>query len=114
MIWPPPPVVNPVPLPVTVESPIRITAAPKAKTPTMIMHGQNDQRVPIGQAQELYMGLKKNNVPVSLVFYPREGHGLQEPRHQLDKMNREFAWFAKYVLGELKEKDKVPVASTAK
>jgi dipeptidyl aminopeptidase/acylaminoacyl peptidase len=45
------------------------------------------------------MGLKKNNVPVQLVFYPREGHGLQEPRHQLDKMRREYAWFAKYVLG---------------
>ena len=71
----------------------------KAKTPTLILHGGNDQRVPIGQAQELYMGLKKNNIPVQLVFFPREGHGLQEPRHQLDKMKREYAWFAKYVLG---------------
>jgi len=60
----------------------------QAKTPTLIMHGQQDQRVPIGQAQELYMGLKKNNVPVTLIFYPREGHGLGEPRHQLDKMKR--------------------------
>jgi dipeptidyl aminopeptidase/acylaminoacyl peptidase len=71
----------------------------KAKTPTLILHGGNDQRVPIGQAQELYLGLKKNNVPVSLVFYPREGHGLLEPRHQLDRMKRETAWFLKYVLG---------------
>ena len=71
----------------------------KAKTPTLILHGGNDQRVPIGQAQELYMGLKKNNVPVQLVFFPREGHGLQEPRHQLDKMKREYGHFAKYVLG---------------
>jgi dipeptidyl aminopeptidase/acylaminoacyl peptidase len=91
-----------------------MTFIKKARTPTLIMHGQNDQRVPIGQAQELYMGLRKNNIPVSLVFYPREGHGLQEPRHQLDKMNRESAWFAKYVLGAEKEKDKVPVAATAK
>ena len=71
----------------------------QAKTPTLIMHGQQDQRVPIGQAQELYMGLKKNNVPVTLVFYPREGHGLGEPRHQLDKMKREYAFFSKQVLG---------------
>ncbi len=71
----------------------------KAKTPTLILHGGNDQRVPIGQAQELYMGLKKNNVPVQLVFFPREGHGLLEPRHQLDRMKRETAWFLKYVMG---------------
>ena len=77
----------------------------QAKTPTLIMHGQQDQRVPIGQAQELYMGLKKNNVPVTLIFYPREGHGLGEPRHQLDKMKREYAFFSKQVLGvEVKEK----------
>ena len=69
----------------------------QAKTPTLILHGGSDTRVPVGQAQELYMGLKKNNVPVQLVFFPREGHGLIEPRHQLDKMKREFAWFTKYV-----------------
>jgi dipeptidyl aminopeptidase/acylaminoacyl peptidase len=85
----------------------------QARTPTLILHGSNDQRVPIGQAQELYMGLKKNRVPAQLVFFPREGHGLQEPRHQLDKMKREYAWFAKYVLGvEEKEEKKETTAST--
>jgi dipeptidyl aminopeptidase/acylaminoacyl peptidase len=80
----------------------------QARTPTLILHGQQDQRVPIGQAQELYMGLKKNDVPVTLVFYPREGHGLGEPRHQLDKMKREYAFFAKTVLGiEVKEKQEL-------
>jgi dipeptidyl aminopeptidase/acylaminoacyl peptidase len=71
----------------------------QAKTPTLILHGAEDQRVPVGQAQELYMGLKKNDVPVTLVFYPRMGHGLTEPRHQLDKMRREYAFFARHVLG---------------
>ena len=71
----------------------------KAKTPALILHGAADTRVPVGQAQELYMGLRKNSVPVELVFFPREPHGLQEPRHQLDKMRREYAWFSKYVLG---------------
>jgi dipeptidyl aminopeptidase/acylaminoacyl peptidase len=86
----------------------------KARTPTLILHGAQDQRVPIGQAQELYMGLKKNGVPAQLVFYPREGHGLQEPRHQLDKMKREYAHFAKYVLGlEEKDEKKEAQASTA-
>jgi dipeptidyl aminopeptidase/acylaminoacyl peptidase len=89
-----------------------MTHIKKARTPTLILHGQNDTRVPIGQAQELYMGLKKNGVPVQLVFFPREGHGLAEPRHQLDKMRREYGWFAKYVLGESAAEEKTaPVAS---
>jgi dipeptidyl aminopeptidase/acylaminoacyl peptidase len=75
-----------------------MTFIKQAKTPTLILHGQADTRVPIGQAQELYMGLKKNNVPVQLVFFPREPHGLQEPRHQLDKMKREYEWMARFVL----------------
>ena len=79
-----------------------MTFIKQAKTPTLIEHGQADQRVPIGQSQELYLGLKKNGVPVELVFFPREPHGLQEPRHQLDKMTREYEWFAKHVLGENK------------
>jgi dipeptidyl aminopeptidase/acylaminoacyl peptidase len=45
------------------------------------------------------MGLKKNDVPVELVFFPREPHGLLEPRHQLDKLKRELTFFATHVLG---------------
>jgi len=71
----------------------------KAKTPTLILHGGSDTRVPPGQAQELYMGLRKNHVPVEMVLFPREPHGLQEPRHRLDKMRREYSWFSKWVLG---------------
>ena len=76
-----------------------MTFIKQAKTPTLILHGGSDTRVPPSQAQELYMGLRKNNVPVELVFFPREPHGLGEPRHRLDKMRREYAWFSKYVLG---------------
>ena len=50
------------------------------KTPTMIMHGQVDTRVPIAQAQEFYMALKEMKVPVEFVVYPRENHGFTEPR----------------------------------
>jgi dipeptidyl aminopeptidase/acylaminoacyl peptidase len=77
-----------------------MTYIKNARTPTLILHGQADQRVPIGQAQELYAGLKKNGVPVQLVFYPREPHGLQEPRHQLDKMKREVEWIRRWTLRE--------------
>jgi dipeptidyl aminopeptidase/acylaminoacyl peptidase len=81
-----------------------MTYIKQAKTPALILHGGADTRVPPSQAQELYMGLRKNGVPVEMVLYPREPHGLQEPRHRLDKMRREYAWFSKYVLGvEAKE-----------
>ena len=76
-----------------------MTHVRRAKTPTLIMHGAEDRRVPPGQAQELYMGLRKSGAPVEMVLYPREPHSLQEPRHQLDKMRREYAWFSKHVLG---------------
>jgi dipeptidyl aminopeptidase/acylaminoacyl peptidase len=76
-----------------------MTFIKQAKTPTLILHGGSDTRVPPSQAQELYMGLRQNGVPVELVFFPREPHGLGEPRHRLDKMRREYAWFSKYVLG---------------
>jgi dipeptidyl aminopeptidase/acylaminoacyl peptidase len=74
-----------------------MTYIKNARTPTLILHGQADLRVPVGQAQELYAGLKKNGVPVQLVFYPREPHGLQEPRHQLDKMKRESEWIRRWI-----------------
>jgi dipeptidyl aminopeptidase/acylaminoacyl peptidase len=67
------------------------------KTPTMIMHGQVDTRVPIAQAQEFYMALKEMNVPVEFVVYPRENHGFTEPRHQMDRVRRYVRFFAKYL-----------------
>ena len=77
-----------------------MTYIKNARTPTLILHGQADLRVPIGQAQELYVGLKRNGVPVQLVMYPREPHGLQEPRHQLDKMKREVEWIRRWTMRE--------------
>ena len=67
------------------------------KTPTMILHGQADTRVPIAQAQEFYMALKERNVPVEFVVYPREGHGFTEPRHNLDRVRRYVRFFARYL-----------------
>jgi dipeptidyl aminopeptidase/acylaminoacyl peptidase len=67
------------------------------KTPTMIMHGQVDTRVPIAQAQEFYMALKERKVPVEFVVYPRENHGFTEPRHQMDRVQRYVRFFGKYL-----------------
>jgi dipeptidyl aminopeptidase/acylaminoacyl peptidase len=70
----------------------------KVTTPTLILHGANDERVPVGQAQELYRGLKDRGIPTELVFYPREGHGISEYFHQQDRLTRIYDWVAKYTL----------------
>src|SRR5579859_4597751 len=69
----------------------------KAKTPTLILQGENDPVDPIGQSQELYRGLKRYGVPAELVLYPREPHGLQEMKHRVDMQKRMVAWMEKYV-----------------
>jgi dipeptidyl aminopeptidase/acylaminoacyl peptidase len=43
--------------------------------------------------------LKDRGKTVQLVFYPREGHGLSEYYHQIDKVRREFDWINRYTLG---------------
>jgi dipeptidyl aminopeptidase/acylaminoacyl peptidase len=68
-----------------------------AKTPTLILQGEADPVDPIGQSQELYRGLKRYNVPTDFVVYPREPHGLQEPKHRVDMQTRMLAWFDKYL-----------------
>lgn len=74
-----------------------------ANTPTLIIHGAADPRVPIGQSQELYTALKWKGVPVEFVTYPREGHGVAEKAHQYDFMTRVLAWFEKYLKGSSAE-----------
>ena len=76
-----------------------MTHIDKVTTPTLILHGANDERVPVGQAYELYRGLKDRGKPTELVFYPREGHGIQEYYHQKDRLERTYDWVTKYTLG---------------
>lgn len=80
----------------------------KATTPTLILVGENDQRVPMPQSVEMYRGLKANNVPTELVVFPRSGHGPRELRHRLYKMNKEFQWLEKYIRGKEFKFDKPP------
>ena len=78
-------------------SPLRYVR--NAQTPTLFIHGENDNDVHITQAEEMYMALKRRGVDSVLVRYPREGHGLREPRHRVDALERTLAWFDHYVKG---------------
>lgn len=64
-----------------------------AKTPTLILQGENDTTDPRGQSEQLYRGLKHYGVKAELVEYPREPHGPQEEKHNLDILNRIVHWY---------------------
>ncbi|MCX5825396.1 MAG: S9 family peptidase [Deltaproteobacteria bacterium] len=68
----------------------------KVTTPTLILHGQLDPRVPLGQGQEFYNALKLRNVPTKMVVYPRSGHFPGEPKLIRDMWEREIDWFKQY------------------
>lgn len=69
-------------------------------TPTLIVHGELDRCVPVSQAYEMYNGIARlGTVPVELVVYPREGHGIAERAHRIDFWQRARAWFDHYVAG---------------
>jgi dipeptidyl aminopeptidase/acylaminoacyl peptidase len=64
-----------------------------AKTPTLVIHGERDLRVPLSQGQELYAALKRLGVKTKMVTYPRTPHGPQEPKFIQDIGERVIAWF---------------------
>ena len=71
----------------------------KATTPTIVLVGENDVRVPPEQSVELYRALKSNGVDTHLYIAPREPHGWRELRHELFKVNVEIDWFERHVRG---------------
>ena len=69
-------------------------------TPTLIQHGESDVRVPISQGYELHNALKRQGVTTKMVVYPRQPHGIQEPKLMLDAMTRNVEWFDRWVMGK--------------
>ena len=71
--------------------------AAKCRTPTLIIHGEDDLCTPLSQAVELYNALVEAGCETELVVYPREGHGWTEREHQIDAWNRMRDWLARHV-----------------
>ena len=63
-------------------------------TPTQVIHGAQDLRVPFAQGQEFYRALQRRGVPTEMVVYPRTPHGPREPKFLMDVSERILAWFA--------------------
>jgi len=74
-----------------------ISFAATVTTPTLILHGALDERVPVSQARFFAQALRKHGVPGELVVYPREPHGIRERNHQLDLLRRVRAWVEQWL-----------------
>ena len=74
-----------------------MTYVADVKSPVLLMHGGNDTRVPPEQSVEFYRALRDLGKDVTFVRFPREGHGIVEPLHQMDRLRRYAAFFGEHV-----------------
>lgn len=74
-----------------------MTYIKQAKTPTLIQHGDQDTRVPIPNAFQLYQGLRDQNVPVQLSIFKGFGHGINKPKANRAAMQQNLDWFTRYI-----------------
>ena len=76
--------------------------AKNVKTPTLILHSDNDYRVPIEQGEQWFRALKHFGVTTEIVFFPRENHNLTrtgEPKHLVESLNWQIYWFDRFLNG---------------
>ena len=78
-------------------SPIRYVH--KVRTPTLLLHGENDNDVPIAEAEQFFIALMDVGVETEMVRYPREGHGIRETQHVVDSIERSIRWYEKHFTG---------------
>jgi dipeptidyl aminopeptidase/acylaminoacyl peptidase len=67
------------------------------KTPTLVIHGEKDYRVPITQGLEYYNTLKMKGVPARLLYFPDENHWILKPQNSLLWHKEVFGWLERYI-----------------
>lgn len=67
------------------------------KTPTLVVHGEKDYRVPITQGLEYYNTLRQKGVPTRLLYFPDENHWVLKPANSLVWHREVFGWLDKYI-----------------
>jgi dipeptidyl aminopeptidase/acylaminoacyl peptidase len=69
----------------------------RIRCPMMVIHGANDPRVPIGEAEQIVAALRRRKVPVEYLRYPDEGHGLAKLKNRLDAYPKMAAFLNQYL-----------------
>jgi dipeptidyl aminopeptidase/acylaminoacyl peptidase len=76
--------------------------AANVKTPILILHSDNDYRVPLEQGEQWFRALKHYGATAEFVIFPRENHNLTrtgEPKHLVESLNWQLYWFERYLDG---------------
>ena len=71
--------------------------ADRIHTPTLYMGGTRDFNVPIAGGEQMYQALRTLKIPTQLIVYPDQYHGFTRPSFNKDRLERQAAWFGKYL-----------------
>ncbi|NHJ49041.1 MAG: S9 family peptidase [Asgard group archaeon] len=77
-----------------------ISGIQNAKTPMLLQHGENDQRISVVSAYELYRSLKDKGIQTELFVYPGMGHGINKPREVYAANIQNYRWFMHHFFDE--------------
>src|SRR3990172_8865283 len=67
------------------------------KTPTLVIHGQDDFRVPVTQGLQMFTALQRMGAPSRLLYFPDEGHWVLKPQNARLWWSEVFAWLEKWM-----------------
>ena len=67
------------------------------KTPTLVMHGELDYRVPLAESFQLFTALQRQGIPSRLVVFPDEGHVISVPQNNVRWWKEIHRWLNKYL-----------------
>ncbi len=70
------------------------------QTPLLVIHGENDSRVPVGEARQIIEALEARNQPVQALIFPDEGHGVRHLHNRLTLYRQSVEFFTRYLVGE--------------
>ncbi|WP_125773748.1 alpha/beta hydrolase family protein [Antribacter gilvus] len=74
--------------------------ADQVRTPTLVLHSEQDLRCPLSQAERYYATLKRHGVQTELVIFPGENHELSRsgrPRHRVERFEVILDWWKRYL-----------------
>lgn len=74
-----------------------ITYATHFKTPTLVIHGEMDYRVPVAQGLEFYTALQAQRVPSRLVYFPDENHWVLHPQNSVFWYSEVHVWLTRWL-----------------
>jgi dipeptidyl aminopeptidase/acylaminoacyl peptidase len=74
-----------------------LTHAGRVRTPTLFVHGQNDQRVPYEEAEQMYTALKKLGVPAEMIIYDGQAHGIRGHWNVMHRAMNELRWWDRWL-----------------